>query len=82
MKEQEEALRRQLQTPAASEFDEDPDTLPTLKVTWKARKSDESNGGYSMEGLHEIFSKVRSISIFMDHNNYIMDIDSPIFFYL
>ena len=62
MKEQEEALRQQLLKP---ECDDDPDTLPTLKVTWKAKKSDESNGGYSMEVLRDIFSKVRSS---LDHN--------------
>jgi len=35
--------------------------LPTLKVSWKAKKSDPANGGYSQEILEEIFKKVFAI---------------------
>lgn len=38
--------------------DDDEETVPSLKVTWKAKKSDPANGGYSKEGLEAIFSKV------------------------
>ncbi len=34
------------------------DTLPSLKITWKAKKRDPSNGGYTKEILEEILSKV------------------------
>lgn len=49
----------------SSTVDEDgeSDELPTLKVTWKAKKSDETNGGYSEEVLQSILSQVRSIVV-------------------
>lgn len=40
------------------EGENDSDQLPTLKVTWKAKKSDESNGGYSEEVLRNSLSQV------------------------
>ena len=56
MKEQEEKLRQEFQDKTATE-DVDEDTVPTLKVAWKAKKSDESNGGYSQQLLEDIFSE-------------------------
>lgn len=38
--------------------DDDDDVMPTLRVSWKAKKTDESNGGYSQKILEEIFFKV------------------------
>ena len=40
------------------EADEEGDQLPTLKVAWKARKSDQTNGGYSEEILRRLLSQV------------------------
>lgn len=40
------------------EGENDSDQLPTLKVSWKAKKSDESNGGYSEEVLRSSLSQV------------------------
>lgn len=54
--EQEEILRRQLQAPPPEDNE---DLLPTLKVTWRAKTSDRTNGGYSKESLTYLFSKVR-----------------------
>ena len=36
----------------------DDDAIPTLRVSWKAKKMDASNGGYNQEILEDIFSKV------------------------
>ena len=33
------------------------DVLPTLKVVWKSKKTDATNGGYNKEVLQEMFSK-------------------------
>lgn len=38
--------------------EEEGDQLPTLKVTWKAKKSDQTNGGYSEETLQRLLSQV------------------------
>jgi hypothetical protein len=40
------------------EEEEEGDELPTLKVTWKAKKSDQTNGGYSEEILQRFLSQV------------------------
>ena len=40
------------------QMEEEGDQLPTLKVTWKARKSDQTNGGYSEEILQRLLSQV------------------------
>lgn len=53
MKEQEEKLRQEFLT--KSEEDEE-DAAPTLKVTWRAKKSDPSNGGYTQAMLEDVFS--------------------------
>lgn len=37
---------------------EEDTTAPSLKVTWKAKKGDASNGGYNRELLESMFSKV------------------------
>ena len=37
---------------------EDPEIAPSLKVEWKAKKADPTNGGYSKELLERLFSKV------------------------
>lgn len=42
----------------SSFIEEDDDVMPTLKVSWRAKKTDDSNGGYSQEILKEMFSKV------------------------
>lgn len=46
----------------AAEEESDDDQLPTLKVTWRAKKGDESNGGYSEEVLQTLLSKVSSLN--------------------
>ncbi len=43
---------------AEEEEEEEGDELPTLKVTWKAKKSDQTNGGYSEEILQRLLSQV------------------------
>jgi hypothetical protein len=45
----------------AEEEGEEDDLIPSLKVTWKAKKGDPSNGGYSTEILENIFSEVRKV---------------------
>ena len=49
--------------------DEGEEILPTLKVSWKAKKSDPTNGGYSQEILEEILNKVNYYILisFVDH---------------
>ena len=47
------------------EEEEENDQLPTLKVTWKAKKTDETNGGYSEEVLHSVLSQVSSVWIIL-----------------
>ena len=36
-------------------------TSHTLKVTWKSKKSDPTNGGYNQQILEELFSKYGSL---------------------
>ncbi len=57
MKEQEEKLRQEFLTKTSVEEEEDEDITPTLKVTWKAKRSDDTNGGYSQGALEAIFSE-------------------------
>ncbi len=40
---------------------ESEDIAPSLKVTWKAKKGDPTNGGYSKDLLETLFAKVRLI---------------------
>ena len=40
-----------------SPADEEEEEMPTLKVTWKAKKSDVSNGGYDEALLSTLFSR-------------------------
>lgn len=56
IKEQEELLRQRMKEQTVV-VEEDEDFLPSLKVTWKAKKNDPSNGGYSLEVLQDIFTK-------------------------
>jgi len=58
IKEQQELLKQQLLKQGDPADDSDEDSLPTLKVTWKAKKSDVNNGGYSQKLLEDIFSQV------------------------
>ena len=44
-------------SPTEEEEEEEEDEMPTLKVTWKAKKSDESNGGYNQALLEGLFSR-------------------------
>ena len=37
---------------------QDTEDAPRLRVKWKAKKGDPTNGGYSQELLHKAFSKV------------------------
>ena len=43
---------------AAVSGESDEDIAPSLKATWKAKKGDPSNGGYSQELLEDLFSEV------------------------
>ena len=45
--------------------DEDPEIAPSLKVEWKAKKADPTNGGYSKELLERLFSKVGHFIVVM-----------------
>lgn len=59
MKEQEEQLRGQFLL--KTEDGDSEDSMLTLKVTWRARKTDESNGGYSQQVLEDIFAEFGSM---------------------
>lgn len=76
MKEQEEWLRQHMQEQSSSLFlsrnlillllfsvsvaGEEEDLAPSLRVTWKAKKGDPSNGGYTAKILEDMFSKVNT----------------------
>lgn len=47
----------------------DEDLAPTLKVTWKAKKGDAFNGGYTAEILQDIFSKVFLLWLSLDQDD-------------
>jgi DnaJ family protein C protein 17 len=56
--EHEEMLRKEfLKTSDTHTAQSGTDTLPTLKVIWKSKKSDTTNGGYNKELLEQLFSK-------------------------
>ncbi len=57
MKEQEEKLRQEFLEQTGEEEGEEEEVAPTLKVTWKAKKSDVTNGGYSQALLEDFFSE-------------------------
>ena len=50
---------------AAAEAAEGADARTELKVKWKAKGSDEGNGGYSAETLHRLFSKYGPVKVVM-----------------
>ena len=58
IKEQEELLRQQLQR---NNNNDDEDVMPTLRVNWKAKKTDGFNGGYSQKILEDIFSEIGGV---------------------
>ncbi|XP_070576965.1 dnaJ homolog subfamily C member 17-like [Ptychodera flava] len=65
LEEEQELLNQQLKEEEkmkASQFETASTETPKLKVKWKSKKGDESNGGYSYDILHSIFSKYGDIN--------------------
>ncbi|XP_060068433.1 dnaJ homolog subfamily C member 17-like [Ylistrum balloti] len=59
LQKEQELLQEELRkTAEAKQVDDEEEVVtPKLKVKWKAKKGDESNGGYSYTVLHTMFSK-------------------------
>ncbi|XP_078351196.1 dnaJ homolog subfamily C member 17-like [Oculina patagonica] len=64
LKEQQEFLKTQLRKEMETEQDKTSfeDVTPKLKVRWKSKKSDITNGGYSQEMLQSFFEKYGEVS--------------------
>ncbi|KAJ7379826.1 DnaJ (Hsp40), sub C, member 17 [Desmophyllum pertusum] len=64
LKEQQEFLKTQLRKEMESERDKtnSEDATPKLKVRWKSKKSDLTNGGYTQEMLKSFFEKYGEVS--------------------
>lgn len=59
LQKEQELLQEELRktTEAKKRVEEEETITPKLKIRWKAKKGDESNGGYSYSVLHTMFSK-------------------------
>lgn len=68
MKEQEEQLRQEMKHKNVSHATVDKDECAygtVMKVSWKSRKDDPTNGGYTQELLESIFSKFGPVQVVM-----------------
>ncbi|XP_033127729.1 dnaJ homolog subfamily C member 17-like [Anneissia japonica] len=58
LKNEQDAIKKQLEEDA----NEGQEETPKLKIRWKAKKGDESNGGYNYELLKQLFNKYGDIT--------------------
>ncbi|XP_055956750.1 dnaJ homolog subfamily C member 17 isoform X2 [Patella vulgata] len=57
-----ESLKQQTVVTVDSSDDDDVPVSPKIKVKWKARKGDESNGGYDKNNLEALFSQYGDVA--------------------
>ncbi|XP_058947134.2 dnaJ homolog subfamily C member 17 isoform X2 [Pocillopora verrucosa] len=71
LKEQQELLRDQLKKEVECDKDSKiyQDVTPKLKVRWKSKKSDLTNGGYTQEMIRSLFEKYGEVSYVIVSSN-------------